>query len=292
MALNCSRFRSPSRRASKDEDLNYDNRDPVSLSETRDVPLLLAIRNATFITHDQLFQSMKQAGLEWNRNSFNWRVKRYLSGMLVRQFPEVSPYKGAVYAITRFGLATLESYAEVLTSIDSESATLTDPIQVPHFLELNEIRQRFFQSGLLQMWTFERELASLNIAGGRPTAKDYDALLKLRVNGRDCCAGLEYERTTKSLTRYEDIYRQLANEKQVDVVLYLMANLHMIFPVSDVFREPDIPICFGAARSFRESGMEAKVVMKYGSMTETLRLSTALETLIAPEIIAPEDEER
>ena len=42
------------------------------ISEERDVPLLLQVRNCTFISHDQLMEFALERGLERSRRSFNW----------------------------------------------------------------------------------------------------------------------------------------------------------------------------------------------------------------------------
>src|SRR5579871_1345598 len=71
------------------------------ISEARDIPALLLIRNATFISHDQLFALLVEKKLESSRRAFNWRVKRYLKCEYVRTIGRVLPYPGEVYTITR-----------------------------------------------------------------------------------------------------------------------------------------------------------------------------------------------
>ncbi len=105
----------------------------VQLSVERDLPLLLAVRNSTFVSHDQLLQFMTEAGLEHDRRCFNWRVRRFIKGAHVRKTDPIAPYKGAVYAITRFGLGVLESYGEGLVSVSSDSRNLPSILQAPHF---------------------------------------------------------------------------------------------------------------------------------------------------------------
>ena len=39
-------------------------------SETRDLPMILAVRNATFISHEQLLEQLKAQGSETSRQGF------------------------------------------------------------------------------------------------------------------------------------------------------------------------------------------------------------------------------
>jgi hypothetical protein len=107
----------------------------------------------------------------------------------------IAPYKGAVYAITRFGLGVLESYVEGLVSVSSGSRNLPSILQAPHFLELNEIYLALKRTKRLKRWKSERELISLNYVIGMPLAKDYDAIAEVEINGDSLRLAIEYERT-------------------------------------------------------------------------------------------------
>ncbi len=56
-----------------------------------------------------------------------------------------------------------------------------------------------------------------------PNNKDYDSLVTLLINDQSYDFALEYERTLKSVKRYEKILEELENEYQVDCILYLSA---------------------------------------------------------------------
>jgi len=48
----------------------------ISLSPTHDIPLLLQVLHAQFITHGQLFEFSRLGCYEFNRSTFNWRASR------------------------------------------------------------------------------------------------------------------------------------------------------------------------------------------------------------------------
>lgn len=250
------------------------------ISETRDIPALLHIRNATFISHDQLFALLVENGLEANRRAFNWRVKRYLKCNFVRSIGRVVPYTGESYTITRLGLSLLESFGEGLVSISSESRTLAGRQQAPHFLELNEIRNAFRKTGRLNRWQYDRQLASLNYVIGSPLMKDYDAIAELTFEKKQLRIAVEYERTPKTSARYQEISKSIRDEDQVDMILYLTATPDLVFTLGAEFKKPELPMAFCASRRFRSSGLNAMMLFSYGQMKESMTLKDIIEVVL------------
>lgn len=262
---------------------NYDEefeRVGVKLSLERDLPLLLAVRNCTFVAHDQLFQLMFEVGIEHNRRCFNWRIRRLIKGAHVRETPSIAPYKGVVYCITRFGLAVLESYGEGLVSVTSGSRNLASRLQAPHFLELNEIRQAFASTGKLKSWKSDRELISLNYVIGTPLAKDYDAIAEIEAAGDTLRIAIEYERTIKTAERYKEIQDAIRDEGQVDMVLYLTSTLDLVFTLAREFNHPALPMCFVSSAKLRAHLLDTIVIFAYGTMRETFSLNQAIMTVL------------
>ena len=68
-------------------------------------------------------------------------------------------------------------------------------LQAPHFLQLNEIYLALKRTKRLKRWKSERELISLNYVIGMPSAKDYDAIAEVEINGDSLRLAIEYERT-------------------------------------------------------------------------------------------------
>jgi hypothetical protein len=241
----------------------------VKLNENRDIPLLLHIRNATFISHDQLRRYAFSKGLEQDRRNFNWRVRRFVAGGFVRATPDLCPYVGKVYSITRLGLGILESYGEGLLSITSESRHLPSLLQAPHFLELDEIRAACEATGKLIQWRSEREMCSVNYAVGAPLAKDYDAVAEFDlVANKTLRVAIEYERTIKTAERYGEIEKTIREEGQIDLILYLTSTMDLVFSLSSNFNRPRVPMCFTSSRIFRANKMESRVVFIYGDMKD------------------------
>jgi hypothetical protein len=263
---------------------NYDEegfeRIGVQLSSERDLPLLLAIRNCTFVAHDQLFQLMMETGIEHDRRCFNWRIRRLTKAAHVRKTPAIDPYKGAVYSITRFGLAVLESYGEGLVSVTSGSRNLPSILQAPHFLELNDIHHAFKSTGKLKSWKSDRELISLNYVIGTPLAKDYDAIAEIEAAGDTLRIAIEYERTLKSADRYKEIQKAIQDEGQVDMVLYLTSTLDLVFTLSREFNHPALPMCFVSSGKLRANLLDTVLLFAYGSMRETFSLRDAITTVL------------
>jgi hypothetical protein len=218
--------------------------------------------------------------LEVNRRAFNWRVKRYLKCDYVRSIGRVVPYAGEVYTITRLGLSLLESFGEGLVSISSESRTLAGRQQAPHFLELNEIRNAFRDTGRLNRWQYDRQLASLNYVIGSPLMKDYDAIAELAFGKKLLRIAVEYERTPKTSARYQEISKAIRDEDQVAMILYLTPTPDLVFTLGAEFKKPELPMAFCAARRFRGAGMNAMMLFSYGQMKESMTLKNIIEVVL------------
>ena len=82
-----------------------------------------------------------------------------------------------------------------------------------HWLEINEIHLALRRHNLLVRWTDpESEIRSQNDLTTFGYAKDYDAIVTVKCAGADCRFALEYERSVKTRSKYEDICRDLDGE--------------------------------------------------------------------------------
>jgi hypothetical protein len=63
----------------------------IRYSQERDLPMLLAIRNATFISHGQLFEQLVATGSEVSRRACNWRIQRLVRAGVVSKMPPQLP---------------------------------------------------------------------------------------------------------------------------------------------------------------------------------------------------------
>ena len=101
----------------EDESRRHLRRGVLHFSPGRDLPMIVAVRNATFISHGQPFSDLVSQGTESNRQGFCWRLKRLVDAGLIHKMPQIMPYSGATYTITRDGLSCLESCGEGLVSL-------------------------------------------------------------------------------------------------------------------------------------------------------------------------------
>jgi len=220
-------------------------------SETRDLPMILAVRNATFVSYWQLFEQLKALGTETTRQGFSWRLNRLVDVRVVRKMAQIFPYRGPVYTITRAGLSCLEACGEGLASLTSESRSLPNELQAAHFLELGEIRSALRRRRILKKWISDVELKSLNLVMDAPLAKDYDAVAELTVNVvGEITMGIEFERSVKSAARYREIVDLVKNERQIDLLLLLASSFDLVFQLKAVIRDLEFPICVAQSRAF------------------------------------------
>lgn len=257
-----------------------DARGPLKFNVQRDVPMLLYIRDATFVCNDQMCEAFVATGKERNRQCFRWRVQRLVEAAMVRVLPDVLPYKGRVYTITRYGLFVLESCGHGLTHLTSESERLPNERQVTHFLEINEVRRTFEKTKLLKKWYTDCELASLNYVLDQPYVKNYDAIAEIFMGGTTYRIGLEYERSLKTAARYKEIASSLEHEDQIDVVLYLSSTLKNVMTLAGEFRSPGIPMCFASSWLVKDKAFQSNVILRYGEMRDTCSLQFALESVV------------
>ena len=76
-------------------------------------------------------------------------------------------------------------------------------------------------------------------------AKDYDAIVTVRLDDRDATFALEYERSAKSETLYAGICEKIDSETDLDKFLYLASSEEVLRFVSWQFRNCKQQVCFG-----------------------------------------------
>jgi hypothetical protein len=222
----------------------------VQFNEKRDLPMILAVRNATFISHGQLYSQLLAQGTESNRQGFCWRLNRLVGVGVIHKMPQIFPFSGPTYTITRQGLACLESCGEGLISITSESKSLPNPRQAAHYLELAAIRSALREAGVLKRWIGDLELRSMNLSIDMPLAKDYDAVADLAVEGKSICVAVEYERSAKASGRYREIVAVVQEEEQIELLIYLTASMDLVYQLKAEFEELQFPIAIAPSGAF------------------------------------------
>jgi len=277
------RFSTEDALITEDESPKHLRRGVLQFNPGRDLPMILAVRNATFISHGQLFSHLVAQGTESNRQGFCWRLKRLADVGLIQKLPQIMPYSGATYSITREGLACLESCGEGLVSITSDSRSLPNARQAAHNLELGEIRGALRRSRILRRWISDIELRSMNLAIVQPLAKDYDAVADLSIEHcMEVSAGIEYERTLKAAQRYREIVKVVKEERQLDLLLYLTSSIDLVYQLRAEFEELDFPIVFAPSGPFCRNPLDLPMYSTLFPGPKRMRLAEIVSALRRP----------
>jgi hypothetical protein len=258
----------------------------VTFAPDADGRLLALIRNATFISHWQLLELAMRAHIKATTSAIRQRIGRFLEYDLIQVVPARTVHTGAVYQITRWGLSALESFGLGIHSISSETERLPSVLQAPHFLDLNAVRIAFLRTQLLSRceWITDPEIKTHNTTPlVRPFAKDYDAVVKLTdCNGQAFQIGVEYERTYKTIQRYEEIAETIETEKELSCVLYIASSSSMAMRLVDLIRCPTFPICVTATGILCHQTLNATVGFLAGRTLRTSTLRQYFATLKHP----------
>jgi hypothetical protein len=230
------------------------------LNPARDLPLLLLIRDATFISRQQLELLIAGRTEEVNYDCRNRRLARLVELNQIQIYPQCFPYPGRIFAITQAGINTLQVAGMGILSVSADTETLADVGQVPHFIGLNQIEIAARKAFGIRQWIGDRQLKSLNIAANRPTQKDYDSIAEI-ASPFDSNAvihlGIEYERTIKSKERYAQIRKNLDAERQIQGLLYFVGNETNAVFVSREVHSATVPVGVVIASQFQSNGVDA-----------------------------------
>lgn len=235
-----------------------------SISESRDIPLLVQIRNSRFISHRQLFEFMQLAGIEYSRESFNWRVHRLKSANYISAWKSYFGSGSLVYSISRPGLVELENFGRFATVLNSKTQHLPHLSQIPHALELNSVQLELIRKNLLISWKSDVEVASSNTVSAEALEKDYDAIVDVWNDQTASRFALEYERTLKSLQQYAKVRRALEAEDKVGCILYLTSGEEICLHLANEFSGVAKRLAFATAREFREHLLDTMVMLYPG----------------------------
>ncbi len=236
----------------------------LAVSSSRDIPLLLQVRNSRFITHQQLFEVMQLAASEYSRGSFNWRIQRLLESNYISICDGHFGYGATVYRITRPGLLQLEKHGHFAAVLNSGTRHLPHISQGYHALELKAVHVALARGNVLVSWQSDVETASSNTVSATPLEKDYDAVVDVWNNDKIARFALEYERTLKSARQYEKIRQALEAENKLGCILYLTAGeeiaLHLAQELSGIPKR----LAFATAPAFRTALLDTMVVTDPG----------------------------
>ena len=92
-------------------------------------------------------------------------------------------------------------------------------------------------------------------------AKDYDAVVTVKCEDTDCRFALEYERSVKTKSKYEEICSFLHTECHVNTVLYLSPTYHVLSFMKRCFAPKRQIICLAVATDFLEQLLDTSVIV-------------------------------
>ena len=234
----------------------------IALSDASDVPVLLHIRNARAICFDQLRDLILFDCAGVAVNSLRWRIARMEKAGVIQRFQEVRHLGKPVYGITPAGVAFLESRGHMLFSLPSTTEKkIIHSLEIPHALELVNIRLALLRADILLAWKCELEIASRNLVLDGPPAKDYDAIAEIEVDGVAHSIAIEYERSLKMIARYREIREILNQDQTVGTILYLAVNNQLLYALACELSTAHKRIGFAISSSFRQSPLNTLMVM-------------------------------
>jgi hypothetical protein len=213
----------------------------ISLSPEHDYLLLRQVLHSGFATHRQLFEFMRfrceaderatstERARRW---SFNWRIRRLVAHGLVHRHVVGSAAKEFVYSITGDGALQLAANGEGYVATGGRADQDGRELQLAHATELNNIQLSLLRAGRLVRWAYEVEIRSRNTVREFAYAKDYDAIVTVRLEAGDATFALEYERSAKSETDYLKVVEKIDSERRVDRFLYLVSSADLLRFVS------------------------------------------------------------
>lgn len=233
----------------------------LAINETRDVPLLLQIRNSRFITQEQLYEVLSLSNYEHSRNSFTWRIRRLVRANYVSTCRGTFGRGKLVYTISRQGLMQLENWGHFAVVLNSTTQHPAHISQVHHALELNSVRIALARAQILANWQSDVEVASANTVLPGPNSKDYDAVVDVWYSDHLARFALEYERTLKSAARYAEVRNALERDSNMGCVLYLTSGYEISFHLATQFAGISKRLGFATISNFRQRLLDTPVLV-------------------------------
>src|SRR5713101_3766015 len=220
------------------------------LSRAQDFPLLRQVLRCQCVTHDQLFEFMKLGCHEVRRQSFNWRIKRLVDHGMVQRHYAPAAASTYIYSIDTLGFLYLQGMGEYCPSSVFSPTKTPDHLKSFHAIELNELHLSLARANLVEAWIPENEIRSRNELTDHGYAKDYDAVVTLRLGSSRPRFALEYERSPKTFRQYDGIRKTIDAETQVGEFLYLAANEHLLWFLMQCFAQTKRRLYIGRASEF------------------------------------------
>jgi len=164
-----------------------------------------------------------------------------------------------VYSITAEGVLQLAAVGESYVGTTGRAKFGGREPQAAHATELNNIQLSLLRAGRLVRWVSEVEIRSRNMVREFAYAKDYDAILTVRLEDGNATFALEYERTAKSAADYLKVVEKIESERRIDRFLYLTSSADLLRFVSWHFRRSSRLVGFGLLAEWYKRTLDTDV---------------------------------
>jgi hypothetical protein len=216
----------------------------IELSASRDHPLLRQVLRCGFVTRDQLFEFLRLDCYERDRESCDWRLRRLVRhGLILKQTAAAGGR--SVYSIGMSAALLLQGLGEYCLIGRRRLDSGNPGTSILHALELNDIQLSLLKAGLGARWTPACEIRSQNVLTSFHYAKDYDAVVTVRVDNVERCFALEYERSAKAKRDYLAVSQLLDKEKRISHLLYLVPNYDLLNYLTGILTPGRVSLWFG-----------------------------------------------
>jgi len=231
----------------------------LSLNRKEDKFVLEFVADSRYVTRSQLFEFARLEYGEYNRPVFNWRIRRMVEVGLLRKHAVPIAGGDVLYSINRAGVQALERLGTYYLGAHLERDRDADQFQIPHSLELNEIRLALLRTCFLVRWIPESFIRVVNLSPLDSYAKVYDGIATLDLAGQRVDLAVEYERTLKSPAKYEKIREAIESEKRIAAFLYLVPTRDLLLSLLRSFWRTKQFVLFGMVGDFKRERLGATV---------------------------------
>ena len=243
-----------------------------TLNPAKDLPLLKLIRDATFISRQQLELLIAGQTKETNYVSRNRRLAHLVELGQIKVYPPCYSYRGQVFGITERGMKILELAGLGLFRSRAYVKTQPNVVQMPRYLMLNRIEIAARESFVVLQFIRARELRSMNIVVRCPTRKVYDSLAVIAGvtdSNTQIYLGIQYERSLKSKVRYARMRQNIEADNQIHGLLYIVDTDADAVILSREVCSAKVPVGVVVAALFESRGADA--ALRFSSALSVVR---------------------
>jgi len=190
------------------------------------MPAIRRVHQAGHATVRQIFRAL---GLPENKNKWDvfQRRMRQLAAKDYVKLIQIPDLDSLVLSLGAEGAAMFRGTERTLVDTGGRGSREGRSDQVRHDVELFEMYLQLRRSKVVTGWQFEPEIRADNNYTTFGYAKDYDAIIDIRMPSRSARIAFEYERTPKTTTAYEHIGTVIGRDRRIDGVVYGVNNPQM-----------------------------------------------------------------